>query len=530
MCRYFFLLFIFVSSLLVAGPLKFGSERKEQALFEIDHPVSTKNADAQKSFNKGLTNIFVFNHDLAFREFEKASQLDPKLAMAYWGMALALGQNINQDVTPENEGRAYAYIQKALTLLSFASPVEHAYIEALAQRYTDDPSKDLVPLRYIYRNAMKKVTQDYSEDLDAACLYAESILDLDPWKFWTWDGKPEPGILEAIDVLEFILRRNPYHIGANHYYIHAIEESPKPERALLSAFRLSQFASDSGHVLHMPCHIFLLCGYYEEAIKTNQKAVQADRRYIKKYGMDGEYPLHYLRHNIKIMARTYMLMGQYEDAIRSANEMEDFISPHFEKMPDLAKNLILTMEINLYFHRWKEILDLKSPPEQNAIAQTYRHFSRAMAYVNLGDMEEYQTEKNLMLASKQKINPKEEIANNSAIEVFDLSELMLNAAVAQFQKQPSVYTELLQMAVDKQDRFTYDEPPSWYMPIRMQLGEALLEAKRYKEAEEVFKKGLSELQRNGRMLSGLALSLKGQGREWDANWVEKEARKNSQSD
>jgi tetratricopeptide (TPR) repeat protein len=489
---------------------------------EIYHPVSTDNPTAQKSFNKGLTFIFAFNHDLAFKEFEKASQFDPNLAMAYWGMALALGQNINTDVTPEHEKRAYDYSQKALTLISRASPVEQAYIKALVQRYTNDPSGDLVALRYKYRDAMKEVSTKYPEDLDAACLYAESILDIDPWKYWTWDGKPKAGTLEAIDVLRSVLDRNPEHIGANHYSIHAWEESPTPERALLSAFRLTHLLPESGHLMHMPCHIFILCGYYDNAIKTSKKAIAADREYIHEHGIDGDYPLHYLTHNMRVLSRIYMLSEDYENAIRTADELNQLIKPYYKKMPDLLRFMMASMEVNLYFHRWKEILAFPRPPEDYAATVTYWYFSRAMALINLGDVDAYRKERNLMMESKQKIKDSDEIGNNPAFKIFELGEILLDAAQARFFGEHSAHIENLKKAVEVQDRLNYDEPPAWYVLSRIELGKAFLVGKRYEEAEMMFKKGLTELQRNGRLLFGLHLSLKEQGRAWDAYWVERE--------
>lgn len=520
--RFFFIITFIIYFIL--GSFLFALDLKDMPpMNEIYHPVSTTHPEAQKSFNKGLSYIFGFNHDLAFKEFEKASQFDSNLAMAYWGMALALGQNINQDVTPENEKLAYDYAQKALTLALGASAVEQAYIKALAERYTNDPKKDLIPLRFIYRNAMKKVVTEYPEDLDAACLYAESILDLNPWKYWT-DGKPQEGVEEAIDILKSALERNPNHIGANHYYIHAWEESPTPEMALLSAFRLTHLFPEGGHLLHMPNHIFLLCGYYIEAIETSKKAIAADRQYIHEYGISGEYPLHYLSHNFKVLVRAYMLSEDYENAIRASNELSQFLKPYYQKMAHPAKYLITAMEVNLYFHRWKELLALPPPPIPDTIAQAYWHLSRSLAYINLGDKTAYEKEKLLMQNFKRKIKSHEEIANNSPDDVFDVGELLLDAAEARFHNDGIATIENLKKAIEKQDHLNYDEPPAWYTSLRIELGKDLIERKRYKEAELVFKKALSQLQRNGRILYGLGLTLKEQGKLWDAYWIEREAK------
>lgn len=488
----------------------------------IYHPVSTNNMEAQKHFDRGLTYIFAFNHDIAFREFEIASKLDPNLAMAYWGMALALGQNVNEDVTPQNEIRCYNYIQQAFKLAPNASASEQKYISALAVRYTNDPSADLIPLRFKYRDAMKNLVEAYPEDLDAAAMYAESILDLDPWKWWTTDGKPREGTFDAIDALEFILMRDPDHIGANHYYIHAWEESPFPERALMSAHRLQYLLPESGHLVHMSCHIFLPVGDYKSALKASLNAIAQDKEYTSKVGMTaGTYPHHYLSHNTYVLTRTYMLMEDYDNAIKYALEASKFVEPFYETMPHLVYFANVPLEVYLYFSKWKEILQypLKA---KTAGAEAYWHFSRATAYASLGDLDSAQREKNLMILSQKQIKPTEEIAKNPAANVLELAAVMLDAALAQAQKNPSAYIDYLKKGIELQDRLNYDEPPAWYIPVRQVLGFALLQQQQYVEAEAAFLKTLKTLQRNGRTLSGLAQSLKGQGRDADAYWVERE--------
>lgn len=513
---------------LLITPLALVSEIPESSLRtfppmeQIYHPVSTNNEDAQKNFDRGLTYLFAFNHDIAFASFEKASQLDPNLAMAYWGMSLALGQNVNEDVTPENEIRCYAYIQKALQLSADATPNEREYIAAAAQRYTNDPKADLVPLRFRYREAMKKVVAAYPEDLDAAVLYAESILDLDPWKWWTWDGKANEGVREAIDTLEFVLNRNPLHIGANHFYIHSWEESPTPERALMSAYRLGALLPEAGHLVHMPCHIFMPVGDYESAVNSSKKAIAEDQAYFKKVGLSqGTYPTHYLSHNMSIFARVYMLMEDNENAIRVAADLMNFLQPYFEKMPHLAHYAIVPLQVYLYFHQWKEILNYK-PLADAPLVQTYWHFCRAKAFASLGDLDSAQKEKELMAQQARQIKKEESLANNPASQVMELAALDLEATLAHVRKDYPGYISLLNRAIEMQDRLYYDEPPPWVIPLRITLGAALLEQQKYAEAEQAFLQASKSLQRNGRVLFGLFLSLKGQGRFTDAYWIERE--------
>lgn len=506
------------------GEIESPALRNYPPMNEIFHPVSTQNPKAQKSFNQGLTYIFAFNHDLAFRFFEEASNIDPNLAMAYWGMALALGQNMNSDVTPENELKAYTYVQKALELSPKASPNEQAYIRALATRYTNDKSADLVRLRFLYRDAMKRVAQMYPEDLDANTLYAESILDLDPWKYWTWNGKPKEGTMEAIAVLESVLNRNPLHIGANHYYIHAWEESPTPERALMSAYRLTTLFPKSGHLLHMPCHIFLLVGDYHQAIETSKKAIAEDRQYIAENGLNsGPYPLHYLSHNLYVFSRAYMLAEDSDEAIKASLDLTNFIKPHLSAMPNMAFYMIVPLEVYLYFHKWNDLLNYDLPNKDNAAVLAYWHYTRAIAFAHLGNPQASSQEYDLMLQAKERIPSNEIIAQNPSKKIIEIADLMFQAEMAGIHKDYKCQIELLKRAVAIQEQMDYDEPPAWFMPIRVQLGKAYLKQGQYCEAEIVFREALKRLDRNGRLLYGLSLSLKGQGREWDLYWVNREA-------
>ncbi len=229
--------------------------------------------------------------------------------MAYWGMALAAGSNINSPISPDREKAAYENMMKALKLSDKATDNEKGYIQALAQRYSNDPNADQNKLELAYKNGMKILVNGYSEDLDAATLYAESILNLDPWHQWTQDGKPLENTMEAVSTLESVLKRDPLHLGANHYYIHALEASKYPERALMSAERLRKLLPASGHILHMPSHIYILVGDYHQAALTNEEAVSADLEYIRQFGMEGTYPLHYLSHNYNFLLELTVWRG-----------------------------------------------------------------------------------------------------------------------------------------------------------------------------------------------------------------------------
>src|SRR5712692_9095413 len=295
-------------------------------LGDVRHPVSTASSDAQRFFDQGLALVYGFNHAEAVRSFKHAAELDPQSAMAYWGIALALGPNINMDVDAEHEKGAYEAVQKAVSLAAKASEPERAYIQALAKRYSNDPRADLKKLAVNYRNAMADVVRRFPDDLDAATLYAESLMDLRPWQLWSSDGKPAEGTEELVAVLESVLRRNPGHTGANHYYIHAVEASPHPEWALPSAVRLKVLAPAAGHLVHMPAHIDIRTGDYEAAARSNAYAAEADRQYFTATGEQGMYPMMYYSHNLHFLAVANSMQGRYRDAKRAADQLNVHLS------------------------------------------------------------------------------------------------------------------------------------------------------------------------------------------------------------
>ncbi|MGA7907523.1 MAG: hypothetical protein WCA16_08975, partial [Candidatus Sulfotelmatobacter sp.] len=262
-------------------------------LGDLHHPVSTHNPQAQQFFDQGLRFIYAFNHDEAARSFRHAGELDPKLAMAFWGAAEAVGPNYNDPADPDRYQQAHDAVQKAVDLAAGASPSEQAYIHALARRFPADPNSDLKKAAEEYRDAMRQVVSAFPDDLDAATLFAEAGMNLHPWGLWHPDGTPEVGTEEIVSTLESVLKRDPNHLGAVHYYIHAVEASPTPERALAGANRLAALAPAAGHIVHMPAHIYIRTGDYEAAVTTNEKAAEVDRAYLKASGEQGIYPMMY---------------------------------------------------------------------------------------------------------------------------------------------------------------------------------------------------------------------------------------------
>src|ERR1700731_1860354 len=271
-------------------------------LGDLHHPVSTKNPQAQQFFDQGLRFIYAFNHDEAGRSFQHAAELDPKLAMAYWGVAEAVGPNYNDPADPDRYQHAHSAVQQAVDLSEQASPSDRAYIQALAKRFPADPKSDLKKAAEDYRDAMRQVVSEFPDDLDAATLFAEAGMNLHPWGLWHIDGSPEAGTEEVVAALESVMKRDPNHLGAIHYYIHAVEASPTPERALAGANRLAALAPGAGHIVHMPAHIYIRTGDYEAAVKTNQQAATVDRAYIQASGAQGIYPMMYYSNNLHFIA------------------------------------------------------------------------------------------------------------------------------------------------------------------------------------------------------------------------------------
>ena len=493
------------------------------------HPVSTKNPLAQKFFDQGTVLVYAFNHEEAIRSFKQAAELDPRLAMAYWGVALALGPNINLDVDPEREKSAYEAVQKALSLAAQVPENERAYINALAKRYSIDPKADLKVLAVDYKNAMKELAGRYPDDLDAATFYAESFMDLRPWQFWSADGKPAEGTEEIVATLESVLKRDPQHIGANHYYIHAVEASRHPEWALASAQQLRTLAPAAGHLSHMPAHIFARVGDYESAAQSNIAGVAADRAYLRSHGGEGMYLPMYYSHNLHFLAFARSMQGRYADSIRAAQELQGFMDPYVKRIdasPDLMPMIdyfsVTPTLILVRFHRWAEVLKLPEPDRRLPTANALWHFARGSAFAETGKIGEAETELQDLIKSEKAIPADTLYSLNRAGIVLTIPENVLSARIARAKGDARSAIKYYRDAVDAEDALSYDEPPGWYMPVRESLGSALMATGAYAEAEKVFRTDLEKHARNGRSLFGLMESLKAQGKNSAAEFVKHE--------
>lgn len=485
------------------------------------HPVSTTNPEAQKFFDQGLRFVFAFNHAEAIRSFTRAAELDPKMAMAHWGIALALGPNINLDVDPEREKAAYEAAQKARSLKSGASEHEGAYIDALMTRYSIEPNADLKKLAVDYKNAMSEVVKRYPDDLDAATLFAESAMNLRPWKFWTADGKPAEGTEEIVATLESVLRRDPNHIGAIHYYIHAIEASPTPERALAYAPQLPTLIPAAGHLVHMPAHIYARTGDYEAAALSNKYAARVDEAYMKAHGSGGFYPAMYYSHNLHFLAIAESMSGRFAPAIAASKQLDAHVGPHVKSMPMLEGFMTVTPLLLVRFNRWGDIETLPAPDKSMLGTTAVWHFARGMAAEAKGRRKEAVAELDALIAGQKLVPADAAFGLNSANLVLQIAEKVLGARLA-FKSDRQQAIGLLRGAVELEDSLAYDEPQAWFLPVRETLGAALMRSGDYAGAEQVFRADLERNRRNGRSLFGLMEALRAQKKERQAILVKQQ--------
>jgi tetratricopeptide (TPR) repeat protein len=491
-------------------------------LGNVHHKVSTANSEAQAFFDQGLAFIWAFNHDEAARSFKQAAELDPQLAVANWGVALAIGPNYNMDVDPERERSAYQAIQRARQLESGATAGERAYIEALSARFTSDPKANLKMLAVNYKNAMGDVVKSFPDDLDAATLYAESMMDLRPWHLWNDEGQPADGTLEIIRVLESVLARDANHIGANHFYIHAVEASPHPERALQSAERLRTLAPSAGHLVHMPAHIYMRTGDYASAVASNQQGASADQSYIKSGG-GGMYALMYYSHNLHFLAIAACMEGNYSEASRAVDELDDNVQPHLRGSP-VADLFMATRPLVLVrFRRWDEILKLPQIDKSVApFTDVFTHFARGMAYAATNRLRDSRAERKAFLKAAKALSPFVPWGFNSAQTLCQIAGDVLSARIAVAERDTAAAARLLTTAVELEDKLAYDEPPDWYVPVRESLGGVLYLNGKYSEAEAVFRADLDRHPRSGRSLYGLSQALRAQQKLAEAGDVEKQ--------
>jgi len=512
MKRHIILIFIIA----LAAPLRAAGVKLETGLSTLHYPVSTKNAAAQRWFDQGLRYVYAFNHEQAVASFQKSTEADPNLAIGYWGTALALGPNINMDVDPEREKQAYDTVQLALARISHASAKERDLINALARRYSAEPGADLKKLGANYSAAMAEVSKKYPKDDDIATLYAESLMDLRPWKFWTHDGTPAEGTNEILRVLETVLKRNPNHIGANHYYIHATEASPNPGRATKSADRLKTLAPAAGHLVHMPAHVYQRTGNYAGAAAANVAGAQADRAFMKKYGAESMYAGMYYNHNLDFGAASYAMIGDYKHAKELAEETSSNAAKMASMMPMVEGVSSDSLKVLMRFGKWNDVVDGKFEAP-GPLSTATLHFARGVAFAQLGNIAGAQSEQKAFEEARGKIAPEDSgVYQNPLSKIAAVAAELLDGRIAMARGDRAAAIAAYRRAVAAEDALDYDEPADWFYPTRETLGAALLRDGQFVEAEKVFRDDLARNKNNPRSLYGLVRALRGQKKNAEA--------------
>jgi len=500
-------------------------EVKQAPLFDnlgtLHFPITTNSELAQKYFNQGIILAYGFNHEEAFRSFEEVSRLDTNCAMAYWGMAYVLGPNINLPMDAGVVHTAYEAIQKAISLLDDETQKEKDFVMALSVRYSAEAMEDRTPLDQAYSDAMRNLASKYPDDLDAATMFAESIMDLNPWDYWLKDGTAQPWTPELLAVLESVIEKNPEHHGANHLYIHAVEASKNPHRGLASADRLRFLAPGAGHLVHMPAHIYIRTGKYHEGSLANIRAVKSDEEYINQCNQQGFYPLSYYPHNYHFLWATATLEGDSKTAIDAALKTS-------QKPPDSLMDVCgyQTLQhfaaIPLYayvtFGKWEEILGYEKPSDERPYILAVWHYARSMALIAKNNLSEAENE----IVELDGFRGNETIDSlfiwgfNSAGILVDIASEVANGELEAKKKNYSDAIAHLKKAVEFENTLIYDEPPTWFYPCRQNLGAILIWAGRYAEAENVYKENLAEIPDNGWGLFGLHQALLKQGKTEEA--------------
>jgi tetratricopeptide (TPR) repeat protein len=491
-------------------------------------PATTKSEQAQRFMNQGLNLTYGFNHAEAGRAFAEAARLDPNLAMAHWGQALVLGPNINAPMAPEEEPKALEHIRKAQSLKAKASPRERDYIDALATRYTGK-ADDRVAADQAYAGAMRALHEKYPDDLDAATLYAESVMDLRPWNYWTRGGQPYEQTHDIITSLDQVLARNPNHPGALHYWIHLWEASNTPEKAEAAADRLMPLAPGAGHLVHMPGHIYQRVGRYSDAVKANQLAIVADEDYITQCRAQGLYPLGYYPHNVHFLWFAATMAGESKLAIDAANKTAGAIPPQALKDLPLLQTFVLVPDLALVrFGKWDEILAAPPPRADTLYTQGIRHYARGMALIRKKDYDAANKEIDAVrktLKDPKLIEAPTSMSLNLADSVLRVAVEVLDGEMAAAQGNYDTAVAHLDKAVRYQDALIYTEPDDWHQPVRHNLGAVLLQASRPVEAESVYWDDLRTHPKNGWALFGLAQALRAQGKEAQAKLVDADFKK-----
>jgi tetratricopeptide (TPR) repeat protein len=491
-------------------------------LGKYSYRVSTASPDAQRWFDQGLRLVYAFNHHEAQRAFREAIRLDPGCAMCYWGIAITEGSNYNHPTDADREARALAAVRLAQQHTPGKRPVERAMIDALARRHSTDAGAQRATLDRAYADAMREVARQFPDDLEAQTFFADAMMNLRPWNLWLPDGTPQPGTEEIVTTLERVIAKNPSHPGALHLYIHAVEASREPGRAVAAADRLLKQMPGAGHLVHMPAHIYWRVGRYADAVSSNVAAVEADRAYFKTAQPSPIYRGLYYPHNIDFIWQSAAMQGASAETLRAARAFAETASPAMIKaMPDMETAPVAPIVSLVRFGRWDEVLAQPAPPRDWLYTSGVWHYARGIAFSAKGQAGEARRELAELESIMQATPPERTVAFFfRAKNMLQLAANVLAGEIAARGGDYATAERLLRAAVAEQDTHWFTEPPPWYFPVRHALGAMLLQAGRGKDAEQVYREDLARNPGNGWALLGLSQSLRAQGRAPEAGEVE----------
>jgi tetratricopeptide (TPR) repeat protein len=477
----------------------------------------------QRWFDQGLMLTYGFNHDAAERSFVKATELDPECAMCWWGAALVVGPHVNAGMDPANNDRAWQRLQQAQALAPKASEREQAFIAALSARYAETPPEDRRPLDDAYAVATRKLMQERPDDLDAATFHAEALMDLQPWDFWDAEGNAKGNTGQIVAQLESVLARNDTHPGALHLYIHAVEASPEPERGAAAADRLRDLIPGSGHLVHMPAHIYARVGRWHDAALVNQDAIKADDLYLAACRpTPGVYPLGYVPHNHHFLWFAATMAGERATALAAAETTGERTSdPDLMRMPGMEAMQYFSLTplfAKVRFGLWDEVVATPEPPKDLPFQVAIWHYAQGMAALRQQRLPEAEQHHEVLLAARDdsRIEAMKVWGRYSLLRGVEVAERVLAGELAAARGDTDAAVAALREAVALEDDIPYDEPPGWHAPVRQTLGAVLLEADQAAEAEAVYREELKRNPENGWSLFGLARALDAQQREAEA--------------
>ncbi len=495
-----------------------GLGQAEPPLFDdlgsLHHPISTESEQAQQYFDQGLRLTYAFNHEEAIRSFEEAARHDPSATMPYWGIALALGPNINAAMGKEDERRAAEAIKHAQARLSKAGGAERAYVEALTKRYVSTKRATRSVLDRAYADAMRTLWRQYPDDPDAGVLFAEALMDLRPWDLWTAEGRPKPGTDEIVSTLEAVLAKHPDHPGACHYYIHAVEASSEPERALACADKLAGLMPGAGHLVHMPAHIYVRVGKYHDSAERNAQAAQVDEQYLARHSLSGDYADAYYSHNLHFLWSSLITEGRSTEALKAARALMATITEE-EARKDRIKEQYLPahMFTLIRFGRWEEMLREPPPPKGLHLMEGIWRLGRGLASVATGRLPSAEGEQHALSGLTKQIRRTKSPEEKLERDLLKIAERLLVGAIAAHRQRYDEAVNALKEAVKVEESLQYSEPPLWPLSVRHYLGPVLLMAGRAAEAEREYRADLKRYPENGWALLGLSQSLKAQQKD-----------------